>query len=177
MLYTLKDEEQKEKKKRPHSILSELQYKYKFMHTMKASFPIVWLVSQHCYNALLCIWASLFFFPHMNVRGRKNRKCLVLRTALVWLPIHTLTGFVFHVSPLAPVCLLPLAPANSPLKVEENAPLCKTLTLYCTTLSVQRMFAFEKNSPLYLIIYISSMFVLYTGVYSHSDKKLQVILC
>lgn len=65
--------EMKNRKKRPHSILSELQYKYRFMHTMKASFPIFWLVSQHCYNALLCIWAITFFFPHMNVKGGKKK--------------------------------------------------------------------------------------------------------
>ena len=72
------------KKKNTTTQLSELQYKYRFMHTMKASFPIFWLVSQHCYNALLCIWAIIYFFPHMNVKGRKNKRCLVcseLKTA------------------------------------------------------------------------------------------------
>lgn len=65
------------KKQKTTTQLSELQYKYRFMHTMKASFPIFWLVSQHCYNALLCIRAIIFFFPHMNVKGRKNKRCLV----------------------------------------------------------------------------------------------------
>lgn len=49
-----------EMKENEHTV-SELQYKYRFMHTMKASFPIFWLVSQHCYNALLYTWATLFF--------------------------------------------------------------------------------------------------------------------
>lgn len=69
--YTPRDENRKNN----HTV-SELQYKYRFMHTMKASFPIFWLVSQHCYNALLCKWAVIFF-PHMNVKGRKNKRCLV----------------------------------------------------------------------------------------------------
>lgn len=71
------------RKKRPHSILSELQYKYRFMHTMKASFPIFWLVSQHCYNALLCIWAIKFFFHiWMSKEERtKDASCSELTTA------------------------------------------------------------------------------------------------
>lgn len=31
----------------------------------KASFPIFWLVSQHCYDALLCIWAIIYLFIHL----------------------------------------------------------------------------------------------------------------
>lgn len=67
--------EMKNRNKRPHSILSELQYKYRFMHTMKASFPIFWLVSQHCYDALLCIWAIFFF--HSQKRKKEKMSCVL----------------------------------------------------------------------------------------------------
>lgn len=89
-LYTPQDKKRKKTNKQPHSILSELQYKYRFMHTMKASFPIVWLVSQHCYNALLCIWA--IFFPHMNVRERKNKRCVMCSE----ITTATRSGHLFH---------------------------------------------------------------------------------
>lgn len=40
-----------------------------------SQYSIFWLVSQHCYNALLCIWA-VFFSTHECQRGNKKR-CLV----------------------------------------------------------------------------------------------------
>ena len=85
-------------KKRLHRILSELQYKYRFMHTMKASFPIFWLVSQHCYNALLCIWAIIFFSTYECQRKKEQKKCCVLRDnncCLIWAHLSSVTGFVF----------------------------------------------------------------------------------
>lgn len=41
VVYTVKDEKRAKTGKMTTQFLSELQYKYTFMHTMKASFPIV----------------------------------------------------------------------------------------------------------------------------------------
>lgn len=121
-LYTHRDEKQKNTtltRTLTHSILSELQYKYRFMHTMKASFPIFWLVSQHYYNAQLCIWA-FFFSTYECQRGNRKRfivcpellnNCCPIR-AMLYI-INCICVFLGHFS-LAGVCLLHLALASVP---------------------------------------------------------------
>lgn len=66
-----------EKKKQPRTILSELQYKYRFMHTMKASFPIFnILVSVTTLLQCSVVYMGSFFSTHECQRGNKKR-CLV----------------------------------------------------------------------------------------------------
>jgi len=69
LLYTHRDkktkqkQEKKKKKKLPRTILLELQYKYRFMHTMKASFPIFnILVNVTILLQCSVVYTGLFFF-------------------------------------------------------------------------------------------------------------------
>lgn len=76
-------------KKQPHTISSELQYKYRFMHTMKASFPIFnILVSVTTLLQGSVVYMGFFFSTHECQRGNKQKDVLLTANNCCPIPAH-----------------------------------------------------------------------------------------
>lgn len=132
---------------RPRAALWRLQDKHRFMHTMKASFRVFWLVSQYflffsfflfLQSSVVCI-QGCFFSTHQKSQEEMNWKkkiYFVLRTADCkhllpdWNNFHCEPVFVLppYLAHLVLVWCVFLAPANVPWKIKlNNALVCKSL--------------------------------------------------
>lgn len=74
VVYAVRDEKGAKTGKMTTQFLSELQYKYTFMHTMKASFPIV---SVTTFLQCSLVYMGKYSFSQMNNNYDNNKKCLL----------------------------------------------------------------------------------------------------
>lgn len=154
--------EMKNRKKQPRTILSELQYKYRFMHKMKASFPIFNILVSvttllQCSVVYMGSYFFIFFSTHECQRGNKKR-CLVcsglLTTSCLRLLPDPGASFIVNLcfsQNTCPSVLCCIWPQPMSLESKRIMPFVQNLDPYCTSISVQRMFAFQKNPLSYFL--------------------------
>lgn len=124
----MKIKQKKKSKTTTHyRIISELQYKYRFMHTMKASFPIFnILVSVTTLLQCSVVYTGYYFFSTHECQREKKKMSCVPRTANNCCLIRALspkcTAIVSSTIVPCPSVLVAYGPSQCPLKCKRIMP-------------------------------------------------------